>query len=76
MDSLGQLANIPAYDRWRHHIHVQKMGLGKFIFRATLSKSSDKNTCERMALQYGSLRDPNEEIKRNYTVTVSFTYFI
>ena len=25
-----------------------------------------------MALQYGSLRDPNEEIERNHTITVSF----
>ena len=29
MDSVGQLANIPANDRWRHRIHVPKMGQGK-----------------------------------------------
>lgn len=34
-------------------------------------KHSDKNTSQRLALQYDRLQSPDREIKRNYTTTVS-----
>ena len=35
------------------------------------NKHSDKNTSQRLALQYDRLQSPDREIKRNYTTTVS-----
>merc|ERR1711892_1207115 len=59
MDIVGKLDHIILYDSGRHHIHVLKMG-------------HDKNTSQRLALQYDRLQSAVEEIKRSYTTTVSF----
>ena len=78
MDIMGQLAHIIAYDGRRHHIHVLKMGHGKFSvseFNARILLT-DKNTRKRLALQYGRLQGADEKIKRNYTITVSVLLFL